>query len=140
MAIVVSDIPATLFAYFMVRQGFKPRRLIASYTLFSALTALQMVLWVDTENSGFEMPLLTACAHFGAEATLKTLYLTHPDFFPTLFAVTSLGISNFVCRSLLTIAPIIGEIDYPSPMILFCSLQMVGFLGALWLNDDRSEI
>ena len=76
----------------------------------------------------------------GAEATLKTLYLTHPDFFPTLFAVTSLGISNIVSRSMLIIAPIVGESEYPSPMILFCSLQMIGFLGALWLNDDRSEI
>ena len=99
-----------------------------------------MVLWVDTENSGFEMPLLIACATFGAETSLYTLYLTHPDFFPTLFAVTSLGISNFVCRSLLMIAPIIGEIDYPSPMILFCSLQMAGFLSALWLIEDKSEI
>jgi len=40
LAMYASDIPAGIFAGFMVRQGFSPRRLIASYMLFSAMAAL----------------------------------------------------------------------------------------------------
>jgi len=81
-----------------------------------------MVLFVDVDNSGVEMPILTACAHMGVSATFTTLYMTHPDFFPTLFSVTSMGIANFACRSFVIPAPLIAEIAYPSPMILFVCL------------------
>ena len=92
LAMTASDIPAALFAGFMVRQGFRPKVLIAQYALFSGLAALSMVLFIDIEDSGIEMPMLTAFAKMGCLAAYKTLYLTHPDFFPTLFAVTSIAI------------------------------------------------
>jgi len=81
-----------------------------------------MVLFVDVDNSGVEMPILTACAHVGVSCIGTTLYMTHPDYFPTLFAVTSMGIANFASRSSVIAAPLIAEIDYPSPMILFVCL------------------
>ena len=81
-----------------------------------------MVLFVDVDNSGVEMPILTACAHMGVSCAGTTLYLTHPDYFPTLFSATSLGIANFASRSFVILAPLIAEIDYPGPMILFICL------------------
>lgn len=140
LAMSCSDIPAAIFAGFMVRQGFRPKILIAYYALFSGLAALSMVLCVDIQNSGIEMPILTAFAKMGCIATYKTLYLAHPDFFPTLFAVTSIGIANLGARAFTIGAPLVAEIDYPRPMILFCSLQVITVISALWVNDDTKEI
>jgi hypothetical protein len=106
----------------MVRLGCKAKTLIASYMLFSCLAALLMVLFIDSDNNGIEMPLLTASARIGCTATFTTLYLTHPDMFPTLFAATSIGIANFGCRSAVIAAPIIAEEAYPLPMTLFTVL------------------
>ena len=140
LAMVASDIPAALFAGILIRYGYKPRTLIACYMLFSALAALIMLLFVDIENSGIEMPILTASARIGCSATFVTLYLTHPDLFPTLFAVTSIGIANFACRAFVIPAPLIAEIDYPKPMILFFALNMIAFISCLGINDDMNEI
>jgi len=140
LAMTASDIPAALFAGFMVRQGFRPKVLIAQYALFSGLAALSMVLFIDIEDSGIEMPMLTAFAKMGCLAAYKTLYLTHPDFFPTLFAVTSIGIANLGARSFTIAAPLCAEIDYPRPMILFCALQAIMVVSALFVNDDTKEI
>lgn len=40
LAMYASDIPAGVFAGLMLRQGFSPKRLMASYMLFSAIAAL----------------------------------------------------------------------------------------------------
>ena len=140
LAMAASDIPAALCAGFMVRQGFRPKILIASYALFSGLAALSMVLFSDIENSGIEMPILTAFAKMGTIAVYKSLYLTHPDFFPTLFAVTSIGIANLAARGFTIAAPLIAEVDYPMPMILFCTLSVITVISALGINDDTKEM
>lgn len=119
LAMVASDLPAALFAGHLIRLGYRAKTMIASQLLFSALAAFLMVLFVDQECSGMEMPILTASARIGCSATFTTLYLTHPDMFPTLFAATSIGIANFACRSCVIPAPVIAEVDYPRPMILF---------------------
>ena len=136
LAMVASDIPAALFAGQMVRLGCKSKTMIASYMLFSCLAALLMVLFIDCGNDGVEMPLLTASARIGCTATFTTLYLTHPDMFPTLFAATSIGIANFACRSAVIAAPIIAEEEYHAPMIIFTVLQMIGCISAAFIIDN----
>ena len=69
LAMSASDIPAALFAGFMIRRGFRPKLLITFYALFSGLAALSMVLFIDIENSGIGMPILSAFAKMGSVAT-----------------------------------------------------------------------
>ena len=74
MAITICDIPASLFAGFVMRQGCRPKMLLVHYTLFSALAALFMVIFIDVESdSGISMPILTAMAKMGVVATSTTL-------------------------------------------------------------------
>lgn len=140
LAMVSSDIPAALCAGYVVRLGIQPKKLIMSFMLLSAFASLLMVAFVDIENTGAEMPILTALARIGQSATFVILYLTHPDMFPTLFAATSIGIANFVCRTCVIPAPLIAEIDYPRPMILFTVLCTIAALGAFFVIDDKDEI
>ena len=62
--------------------------------------------------------------------------MTHPSYFPTLFAVTSMGIANIVTRIIVTMAPMAAELDFPTPVIIFTLLQFVACASSLFINDD----
>jgi hypothetical protein len=140
LAMVGSDIPASLFGGYLVRKGFAAKRLYMCYMLTSAMASLSMVLFVEIDNSGIEMPILAALSRMGCCATFMTLYLTHPDMFPTLFAATSIGIANFVCRTCVIPAPLIAEIEFPRPMILFTVLGVIATFSAAFIIEDKEEI
>jgi hypothetical protein len=140
LAMVSSDMLICLIGGYLVRVGFQAKKLMSGYMLLAAVASISMVQFVEIENSGIEMPILVALARMGIAATFMTLYLTHPDMFPTLFAATSIGIANFVCRSCVIASPLIAEIEFPKPMVLFAFLAFIASVSATFIVEDKDEI
>ena len=72
-------------------------------------------------------------------ANFTIVHITHPMFFPTLFAVTSLGICNFAARFLVIFAPLIAEVAYPFPLVLITVLQVAAGVSALFLIEPNES-
>ena len=89
-------------------------------------------------NPGWYVPVLVGLGRFGVVATFTSVYLTHPGFFPTLFAVTSMGISNLAARIFVIMAPLIAEVAYPAPVVVITILQIVGCVAAMFLIEPDS--
>ena len=82
---------------------------------------------------------MVATARFGVMANFTIVHITHPMFFPTLFAVTSLGICNFAARFLVIFAPLIAEVAYPFPLVLITVLQVAAGVSALFLIEPNES-
>ena len=72
-----------------------------------------------------EFPFLVALARMGCNGALVTAWMTHPQFYPTLFCATSLAMSNFFARTFVILAPFVSEIAYPTPFIIYTVLAVV---------------
>ena len=59
--------------------------------------------------------------------------------FPTLFAVTSMGISNIFSRSLVILAPMVAEVKYPTPIILYTVLNIIACICSTFIIDASSK-
>ena len=98
------------------------------------------MFYIDFERPSKMLPVLIMIARGGASAMFCSVYSLHPKMFPTLFSVTSIGICNFVCRTGLIFAPIIAEIAYPTPMIVFTVLSMIALICSQFIVQDDAAI
>lgn len=115
---------------------FSPKKLFFVYYLLGGLSGLCMVLWVDKENPNWTVPMLVGLARIGISCSFVSVYMTHPRYFPTLFAVTSMGIANIVTRVIVIFAPLAAELDYPTPMVIFTLLCFVACTASFFINDE----
>ena len=95
-----------------------------------------MIFLVDKENPNWSVPMLVGMARFGISCSFVSIYMTHPRYFPTLFAVTSMGIANIVTRVIVIFAPLAAELDFPTPIIIFTLLSFVASMSSIFINDD----
>ena len=120
----------------------KPRIIFMSLFFLSFVASLCLVLFADTENPGAEMTIYIILIRFGLTASFCAVYIIHPKMFPTLFAATSIGITNLFARSIMIFAPFVAEISYPTPMIIFTILCLLAFVSSYFildLNNDEEE-
>ena len=75
----------------------------------------------------------------GLTAAFTAVYINHPKMFPTLFAATSIGITNLIARSIMIFAPFVAEISYPTPMIIFSILSFMAFLSSYFILDLNTD-
>ena len=85
------------------------------------------------------MPFFIGCCRFGVVGAFNGLFVYHPKMFPTLFGATSLGISNLFARTIVISAPMIAEIDYPTPIIFFTMLNIIAMGSSLFLIDYTDD-
>ena len=115
---------------------FTPKKLFSTYFFLSGLAGACLVLLVDKENPNFMVPIFVALARIGIISSTVTIYMTHPSYFPTLFAVTSMGVTNIITRVIVIFAPMAAELDFPTPMIILAALSFVASISSLFINDD----
>ena len=130
-----ADMVAAVTTGFLL-SNFSATRLFFFYFLLSGLAGACMIFTVDKENPNWSVPLLVSFARFGISCSFIQIYMTHPSYFPTLFAVTSMGIANIVTRIIVTLAPMAAELDFPTPVIIFTLLQFVACTSSLFINDE----
>ena len=122
----------------MLLSMFRAKHIFMAYSVMSAFSSASMLFIVDHNNPGWAVPVLVGLGRFGVVAMFTMVYLVHPGFFPTLFAVTSMGISNLAARIFVILAPLIAEVSYPVPVIVVTVLQIFAFVAAMLLIEPTS--
>ena len=97
------------------------------------------ILCVNVNNSGWIFPVLVGLARLGVVGTFCSLWISHPRMFPTFFAATSMGIANFASRSIVIMAPMVAEIAYPIPIVVFTSLTILSGISSLFIIENSKS-
>ena len=98
-----------------------------------------MLGFIDASDPGISFPFLIGVARGGSIAVFVTVWVAHPKMFPTLFAVTSMGISNIFSRSFVIFAPIVAEVEHPTPIILYTVLNIIACICSMFIIDDPKQ-
>lgn len=134
-----TDIPAAILAgYFIPR--FQAKILFVVFFALQSFAGMAILLGMGASTSqSWVFPALVAIGRFGNTACFTGIWIAHPKMFPTLFAVTSLGISNFAARTFVIIAPIVAEIPFPLPMIVYTILTLLGGIASLFIVEKPND-
>ena len=98
---------------------------------------IMMVSNGDDDQVSSAFIVLVILARFGLAANFNLVYIQHAKMFPILFTVTSLGISNIVCRMSVALAPLVAEVRDPYPMAIFTSLAFLTAVASLFLREEH---
>ena len=85
------------------------------------------------------MAFFVGCCRFGLAGVLISVWINHAKMFPTLFVATSMGISNIIARVIVIAAPIVAEVTFPIPVIVFTALNVLAGASSLFLVDHESS-
>lgn len=132
------DIPACLLAGYLVPR-FKAKSIFIAFFALQTFAGLSILFAVDSANPGWTFLISVALAKFGVQLTFTTVWMVHPKMFPTLFGATSMGIANFVTRSIVIFAPLVAEIPYPLPMAVYTVVSLVAGFASLFLLEESKE-
>ena len=72
-------------------------------------------------------------AKFGLAFSFMINYLSMVQLFPTLFCGTATGICNFAGRMATIFAPIVAELEPPTPILILGSLLLAAFASSTLL-------
>ena len=138
VAMFASDIPFCLLAGFLIRQ-LETRTVFMLFHAIQIVASLTVLAFIDPENPGLDFPILIAFARGGVIAIFVTVWVAHPKMFPTLFAVTSMGISNIFSRSIVILAPMIAEVAFPTPIIIFAILNSISCTCSYFIKAPEAS-
>jgi len=139
MVLTGSDIPATLLAGYLVNH-YKPKTIFVMFFSLQSAAGMTILLFISSSNPGWMFPALVACARVGVVGAFTAVWVLHPRMFPTLFAATSMGIANFVSRGMVIMAPIVAEIAYPTPIVVFTIMTILAGFSSTFLLDQSSSV
>lgn len=88
----------------------------------STLGGIVILAWGLEHQNSIWFFLCFLMAKFGVTCTFIFVYVANAQFFPTLFAATSIGICNFTARLAVSSSYLVSQIEEPVPMYLFTSL------------------
>lgn len=111
--------------------------LFAGCFAMSGLAGLAILLTssAGSDDAGVGFVLLIFAARLGISASFNLVFIGHPRMFPTLFSVTSMGFTNVFSRACTFFAPMVAEVDEPTPMIIFTVLCLVTTVASLLLRE-----
>ena len=136
LVMTMSDMPACALAGFMVVY-YRPKTIFVVFNLLASFAGLSMIFLIDPKYPGFHFPLLVSGARVGTIGLFTAVWLCHPQMFPTLFAVTSMGIANIFSRGLVILAPLIAEIEFPFPIVIFTALSIICGISSCFIIDGE---
>ena len=134
-----SDIPFCIMTGFMI-SFFRAKVVFLMFYVLQIIAGLSILFLVNPNEPGVIFPALVSCARGGVLGVFVTVYITHPKMFPTLFSVTSMGISNIFSRSIVIMAPMVAEISFPTPMIIFTILNTFALVCAYFIIDEEEPL
>ena len=71
--------------------------------------------------------------------TFIFVYVANAQFFPTLFAATSIGICNFMARLAVSFSYPISQMAEPFPIYLFTALCFISAVCSLFIKKLQSS-
>ena len=109
--------------------------LVLAFTI-SLIGSISIVFLGDANPE--YVPWMMSLARGGVKVTLDICYLANSLIFPTIFAGTAFGFCNFGAKTATVLAPLLAEIQPPTPMIIFSGVSLVaGFLSLLIVVSPR---
>ena len=129
------DVIGALVAGWIYQVINKPRLLFFTYSAIAAISSIYLIFETEGDEHSWALPINLGINRAGIIMNFTTVFMAHPNFFPTLFVATSLGISNFFTRILVILAPLFAESEPPLPQALMASLLIIQSLSALCLKD-----
>ena len=94
---------------------------------------------LDSDGANWTFSIFVMLMKFGMSAAFNIVYIAQPKMFPTLFAVTAMGIVNIIARVVTIFAPVVAEIKAPVPMISFTTLAILAGVGSLFLIEVKDK-
>lgn len=134
LALGVVDLPGPIFVIVLFSY-FGKRSVFIGLFILQSLAGFSIILFVDEANPSWTMPALVGVAKFGITAAFTGVWIAHPSMFPTLFAVTSIGISNIASRFFVIFAPLVGEWKFPVPIYLFTMMTILSTIASYMLCE-----
>ena len=106
--------------------------------LLATLSGLGLAILAQNSEVevGWFFLMLVILARYSIAAAFNIVYIAHAQMFPTLFAVTSIGISNFAARLAIAIAPMVAEVQAPIPMSTFTAITLITAFASLGIRED----
>lgn len=124
----------------LLLKRYSAKKVFAFSSILQCLAGMMIVCLTSVSDPSYTFLILVACARGGVCSLFIALFTEHPKMFPTLFGVTSIGICNFASRSSVILAPVIAEIKFPVPIIIFTILGFSAFICSLFIIDDQEKI
>ena len=87
----------------------------------------------------YVVPVCLFVMNFGTSATFGNLYIGHMDLFPVVFSSTSMGICNVFARFTTVFAPIVANVDEPTPEIIFTTLTFIAAGLSLFIRPKTDN-
>jgi len=84
-----------------------------------------MMLNFDNEEL---VPVFLGLAVLGNTCAFGLSFITHTYLTPTLLSASSFGLANVIARFFGIFAPLIAEIDFPAPEVMFIVLQVIAII------------
>lgn len=136
----ISDTVARPIGYLLIKY-FKAKKSFIILFATSFIGSFPVMFSVGA-SAGFEDYVVPVCLfimNLGTSATFGNLYLGHMDLFPVVFSTTSMGVCNILARFCTVFAPIVAEIEPPTPEIIFTTLVGAGFVMALFVRKKTAK-
>ena len=135
-----ADTLARPFGFWLYRR-LNTRQALTFFFGLSALGSLP-IMFSETASENFKnqiVPYSLFVMNLGTSATFGNLYLGHMDLFPIVFSSTSMGICNIIARIVTSVAPIVAEIDQPTPEIIFSTLCFLALILSLFVREKTAK-
>ena len=90
----------------------------------------------NVHNLRILVPIIVLFTKIGINVAFLALYtasFTEDIIFPFYKRATSTGICNFIARSLTIVAPLVAEVEKPTPIIILLSLNVVTFFVTFFM-------
>ena len=100
------------------------------------------VMFSENASEGYKdyvVPICLFTMNLGSSATFGNLYMGHMDLFPIVFSTTTMGICNIMARTLTVFAPIVAQIDQPTPEIIYTTLSVIGLIVTLFIRKKTNK-
>ena len=134
----VSDIAGVLIGGWLCTK-WAPKVFFSLYFGIQIAGGMSILLFIDHGNPGWMMPFLVGCCRFGVAGAFFGVWINHAKMFPTLFVATSMGISNIFARVFVVASPMIAEVTYPIPVVIFTTFNVLAAVSTLFLVDIEGE-
>ena len=89
------------------------------------------------EKAVWIFPALVLICKFGTSACYNVNYIANFDLFPSIFAVSALGVGDFLGSFVTIFAPEVAELQSVTPLCIFTGLSALTMLATAFLQIPR---
>lgn len=136
----LGDIPLSIGGGFLYHH-LGPKYSMPIFLAVSIFGSISLATWAaPAKQLGIGlMSLLVLFTRSGIKCTFDSCYLANSTIFPAIFAGTAFGICNIGAKLVTIFAPVMAEIEPPTPMIIFSGFASIALVAALMIQQPPKQ-